>query len=272
MSYKNIIDLHTHTDSSFDGNHSAIFMCETAQLKGLRAIAFTDHIEIDTYYERGFDLTARDSYLHAANARSAFNGKLIVSAGIELGEPTYDTATAEALLSKFNYDIVIGSIHNLRGMPDFCDLDYVNEHTDTRALLDTYFEEVLALAKWGNFDTLAHLTYPLRYIVGEQKINVDMKQYSDIVDSILRSLAENGKALEINTSGLRQPLGVTMPDESTVKRFRELGGEFVTVGSDAHKAEQLGAGIEQGIEIAKRCGFNCISLFKGRTATPVPIE
>ncbi len=272
MEYEKIIDLHTHTDNSFDGHHSAMFLCESAYMKGLRAIAFTDHIEIDAYKSGNFDVTARQAYFYVANARSAFNGKLIVCNGIELGQPTYDIPVAEGLINTFNYDIVIGSIHNLRGKKDFIDFDYKGEASNYPDLLDEYFDEELALAKWGNFDTLAHLTYPLRYIVGEQKLPVDMKRYEDKIEAILKALAENGKALEINTSGLRQPIGETIPGKGIVKLFRELGGEFVTVGSDAHYAEHLGFGIPEGMKIAKECGFNCISLFKNRTPTPIPIE
>lgn len=272
MSYKNIIDLHTHTDNSFDGHHSAMYLCEAAYMKGLRAIAFTDHIEVDAFYERNFDVTARQAYFYIANARSAFRGKLTVCNGIELGQPHYAAEIAEKLIDTLNYDIVIGSVHNLRNKLDFCELDYNTEYTDFYPLLDEYFEEELALAKWGKFDTLAHLTYPLRYIVGEYGKTVDIKRYDDIIDEILKTVAQNGKALEINTSGLRQPLGETMPYEAIVKRFRELGGDFVTVGSDAHYAEHLSAGIEQGMAIAARCGFSCISLFKDRVPTPIPIE
>ncbi len=272
MNYKNIIDLHTHTDNSFDGNHSAMFMCESAYLKGLRAVAFTDHIEIDRFYSGNFDMTARQAYFYVANARSAFDGKLIVCNGIELGQPAYEPQIAEELLSRFNYDIVIGSVHNLRGRKDFCDLDYQTEAANYADLVDEYFDEELALVRWGKFDTLAHLTYPLRYIIGEQKLPIDLSRYTDKIDTILRTLAQSGKALEINTSGLRQPLNETMPSAGIVKRFRELGGEYITVGSDAHYAQHLGANIGDGLEIAKECGFRYVSLFKDRNPTPVPIE
>lgn len=272
MGYKNIIDLHTHTRNSFDGHYSAMFLCETAFFKGLRAIAFTDHIEIDTYESGNFDITARQSYIDCANARSAFRGKLTVCNGIELGQPTYDIPVAEELLSSFKYDIVIGSVHNLRGGQDFCYLDYDNEAANYPDLLDEYFDEELGLVKWGKFDTLAHLTYPLRYIIGEQKKPVDMARYTDKIDEILRLLAQSGKALEINTSGLRQPLGTTMPDEYFVRRFREFGGELITVGSDAHFAEHLGANIEDGMALAKKCGFDYIALFNDRLPTLIPIE
>ncbi|MBR3748122.1 MAG: acyltransferase family protein, partial [Selenomonadaceae bacterium] len=85
-------------------------------------------------------------------------GKLIVGIGVELGQPAYDPETAEKLLSVIDYDIVIGSVHNLRGMKDFCDLDYETEGADYEKLLDEYFDEEIALAKWNDFDTLGHLT------------------------------------------------------------------------------------------------------------------
>ncbi len=272
MSYKNIVDQHVHTDNSFDGNHSAMFLCETACMKGLRAVAFTDHIEIDHYLSDNFDRTAIQSYFEAAKARSAFSGKLLVCCGIELGQPTYDILTAEKLLSSMQYDIVVGSIHNLRDRQDFSYLNYDEPECDCYTLLEEYFNEVLLLAEWGGFDTLAHLTYPLRYMIGNYGKMLDMTRFDDIIDKILKTLVQNGKALEINTSGLRQPYGVTLPEESIVQRFHDLGGEYITIGSDAHFAEHLGAGIPQGIEIAKNCGFNYITLFQTRYPTCIQVE
>ena len=272
MSFKNIIDLHTHTDNSFDGHHSTMFLCETACMKGIRALAFTDHLEMDAFYRDNFDRTAIQAYFEVAKAKSAFSGKLIICNGAELGQAVYDLPVTEKLLNTMNYDIVIGSIHNLPNVQDFYYMDFSDESIDYYALLDDYFNWELKLAQWGGFDTLAHLTYPLRYIVGNYGKPVDMTRYSEIIDEILVTLIRSGKSLEINTAGLRQPIGVTSPDESIVRRYKQLGGEMITVGSDAHFAEHLGAGIEQGYELALRCGFNKIALYQNRTPTLVPIE
>ncbi len=269
MAYK-IIDMHTHTDNSPDGHHSAMYLCEQADMAGLRAIAFTDHVEVDFYKQDSFDRVARHSFFEATKARSAFMGKLLVCLGVELGQPMYDVKTAEEIISALPYDIVIGSVHNLNGVKDFCFLDYA-EH-DVDSLLTEYFDELIKLAQWGKFDTLAHLTYPLRYICGEHGIPVDMSKYKGQVDEILSALVKNRKALEINTSGLRQKIGKTMPEEDIVRRFKELGGEMITVGSDAHYAKDLGAGIREGMEIAKRCGFDSVTLFQNRTPIQIPIE
>ena len=179
---------------------------------------------------------------------------------------------SEKLTSTMNYDIVIGAIHNLPNIQDFYYMDLSDESIDYNALLDQYFDWELKLARWNGFDTLAHLTYPLRYIVGKYKRPVDMSKYSEIIDEILLTLIKNQKSLEINTAGLRQPIGVTSPDESIVRRYKELGGKLITIGSDAHFAEHLGAGIEQGYELALRCGFDSIALYQNRTPTLIPIE
>jgi histidinol-phosphatase (PHP family) len=271
MPFKNLLDLHAHTDNSFDGRHSAVFLCESAAARGLRALALTDHVEMDHYREQDFDRTARQSYFEAGKARSAFRGKLVVCAGVELGQPTYNPAESEHLVQQYSYDVVIGSIHNLRGKKDFWFLSR-EEYEDGGAdrLLREYFDEMLLLARWGKFDVLAHLTYPLRYIAGEHGFPVDLADYAEQTDAILEAAAANKLALEINASGLRQKLAQTMPGEDIVRRFRELGGQRVTVCSDAHYAEHIGAGLEQAMDLALRCGFTHTTLYQKRE--PMQIE
>ena len=272
MAFKNLIDLHTHTDNSFDGHHSTMFLAETAYMKGLRAVAFTDHLEMDAFIKGSFNRTAIQSFFEVVKARSAFNGKLIVCVGAELGQPVYDIPLSEKLLSTMKYDFVIGSIHNLPDKQDFYYMDFSDESIDYMKLLDEYFEWELKLAQWGGFDTLAHLTYPLRYIVGNYGKPVDMSRYSEIIDEILLELIRNKKSLEINTAGLRKKIGVASPDESIVRRYKELGGELITIGSDAHYAEHLGADIDKGYELALRCGFDMVAVYQDRTPTLIPIE
>jgi histidinol-phosphatase (PHP family) len=271
MPFKNLLDLHAHTDNSFDGHHSAVFLCETAAARGLRALALTDHVEMDFYREQSFDRTAKQSYFEIVKARSAFRGKLIVCAGVELGQPTYSLPGSEQLIQQYSYDVVLGSIHNLREKKDFWFMtaeDFAGGRA--QALLREYFDELLLLAEWGGFDVLTHLTYPLRYIEGKHGIPIDRATYAEQVDAVLEAAVKNRLALEINTSGLRQRINETSPAEWVVRRFRELGGQRITVGSDAHVAEDLGAGLEQGMDIALRCGFTYMTLYQKRE--PIEIE
>ena len=151
-------------------------------------------------------------------------------------------------------------------------MDLSDESIDYMKLLGEYFEWELKLAEWAKFDTLAHLTYPLRYIVGKYHRPVDMSKFDEIIDEILLTLIKNEKSLEINTAGLRQPIGVTSPDEGILRRYKELGGKLITIGSDAHYAEHLGAGIDKGYELALKCGFDKIAVYQDRTPTLIPIE
>ena len=265
--------MHTHTDNSFDGNHSTMYMCECAELSGLRGIAFTDHVEIDIFEQGEFNRWARQSYFEIIKARAAFMGKLTVFAGVELGEATYDIPTAEKLLSTLRYDFVIGSIHNLPGEEDFCFLDVDNtSDEEIRNILLRYFEEERKLAEWGKVDTIGHLTYPLRYIVGEHGRKVDLRDYSREIEAVLRAIVHSGIALEINTSGLFQKLGTTMPAEDVIALYRSLGGELITIGSDAHYGEHLGRGICDAMALAERCGFHKLTIYQNREPIQMAME
>lgn len=273
MDYQKILDMHTHTDISFDGNHSAMYMCECAERAGLRGLAFTDHIDVDIYEREDSDRRARQSYFEAMKARAAFMGKLLVFTGVELGEATYDIPKAEKLLNTLHYDFVVGSIHNLRGEEDFFFLDVDNtSDEEIREILLDYFEEERRLAEWGKVDTIAHMTYPLRYIVGEHGRKVDLRDYSREIESVLRAIIHSGIALEINTSGLFQKIGSTMPGEDIVDMYRSLGGRYITIGSDAHYGEHLGRGIREGMAIASRCGLRSLTIYQQREPIEIPME
>lgn len=271
--YKNRIDLHMHTSSSFDGNYSAAMMCESAIENGLATIAITDHFDVDFFERHNLDFRQKSSYEDICSVKDILSDKIRILRGIEMGQPTYDLALTEKSLARYEYDFVIGSIHNPRNQPDYGDFDYAALAQDEiYAMLDNYFEEELMLAKWNGFDTFAHLTYPMRYIVQAGRKDIVLDRYNDITDEIFKVLVANGKALEINTSGLRQPIGKTMPTENYVKRFKDLGGEFLTLGSDAHFTEHVGAGIDEGYAIAERCGFKYVTYFKDRKPIQVRIE
>lgn len=272
MRYKNILDCHTHSDNSPDARHSISLMCEYAVKNGVRGLAITDHCECDAYNNGIYHITTAQSVFETGKARSVFAGQLVVLIGMELGQPILNLEAAKAAANRSCMDFILASMHNLKGYQDFYYLDYSLPENQPEKLLDAYFDSLLQIVEWGGFDSLAHLTYPLRYITGEHGISVDIKQYNDKIDAIFRGLIEKGKALEINTSGLRQKIGTTLPDLALVKRYRKLGGELITIGSDAHCAYDVGAGIEQGMDLATEAGFRFVTLFQNRTPTPIKIE
>lgn len=270
MPFKNRLDLHMHTDNSDDAHHSVILMCEYALRRGLRGVAVTDHCECNRYRSDRFDRAIRQSFFETVKARASFRGTLVVLAGMELGQAMQNLEAAEDALAANPYDFVIGSLHNVKGEADFWQVDY--KEKDPVELLDRYFNEIIELVRWGKFDALAHLTYPLRYIVGVEHIPIHLERWSDQIDTILKELAQSGKALEINTSGFRQPYGKALPHLEIVRRFRELGGEYITVGADAHCCGDVGANIDDGLKLALDAGFRYIALFQQREPMPISIE
>lgn len=265
---KIICDCHTHTINSFDAENTLKEMCQNAIDKGISILAVTDHLEAPE-----LSLGAKSQYgdmlqqiKNCASdvelCREEFGDSLKILKGLELGEPMHNIKLTKKALGITDFDFILASVHNLKDYEDFYFLEYTEENVDL--LLDLYFQELLDTTENADFDSLAHLTYPLRYIVERMHIKPDLYKYKSTIDDILKNLVEREKALEINTSGLFKPIGTTLPDINLVKRFKELGGKYVTIGSDAHNCENLGAGIEKGIDIAKVCGFKYYTIFEKR--------
>ena len=253
-------DSHIHTDNSPDGRYSAEKMCEAAREKGLDMITFTDHCEIDEYYSEHYDTRTVKAFEDYEKAKKKYKNSLTVFSGIEIGQPVFDKQTADKIVSGRKYDYVLASIHHPHGkMPDIKDIEY--DKIDVYRFMEDYFSELYEIAKWDGCDALAHLTCPMRRIQGKYKIDFDYSFIQDATDELLSEIIRQKKAVEINTSGLRQAIGRTMPDDNILIRYRQLGGKYVTVGSDAHSPEDIGAGIKDGIKKARKCGFEQITVF-----------
>lgn len=269
MKYRYISDAHMHSDCSPDAFDPMTMMCEQGAKLGLYSMTLTDHCEANAYYQDEYNKSIRQSFFESKKASVVFRDRLHVYSGMELGQPMQDLKCAEEAVASCDFDFILASVHNINGYDDFYSINYAG--LDPDALFSKYLNEVLETVEWGKFDSLAHLTYPLRYMVGEHRLTVHMEEHAEKVDRILSRLAKSDKALEINTSGLRQSIGATLPDYSIVKRFHELGGRYVTIGSDAHRWADIGAGIEEGLHIALKAGFEHFTVFSKHTPHLLPI-
>ncbi len=270
MRYKFISDSHTHSERSFDGTDSVMMMCEQAASIGLYSITVTDHCECNEYFEKNVSEDISRSVIDTYKARAFYHNRVKVYTGIELGQPTQDPKAAREALLLGDYDFVLGSLHNLRGEEDFYYLDYTEE--SAAELLGRYIEELQELAVQNLFDSLAHLDYPLRYITGSAGIIPDKKYFSDMLDEVLLTVIKNDKAIEVNTSGLRQVIGRTLPGEDVIRRFKALGGKYVTLGSDAHRWGDIGSGIEDGLRLLGACGFTHFTVYEKREPQLLPVS
>ena len=272
---KILCDTHVHSNNSFDGNNSVEEICLKAIEKGISILAITDHLEApeirlgEKSQFGNMRQMISDSYRDAERCSEEFGDKLNVIKGVELGEPMHYPKLTKSALEIADFDFILASVHNLKDEEDFYYLDYSD--VNIPLMFRKYFDELLDTAENAEFDSLAHLTYPLRYIVERTDIRPDLSVYSETIDDIFKALIKREKALEINTSGLSKPIGTTLPDINYVKRFRELGGKYITIGSDAHRTEDLAKGIEKGMEIARICGFEHYTVFENRKPRMVEI-
>lgn len=251
-----MIDFHTHTAASFDCDAPLTSMADAALSSGLSGIAVTDHADLPPYMtaEEVWQ-TVTASWQAADEAVATYADRLQILRGVELGEPLFDTALAREFLAAHPYDFVLGSVHAVRGEEDFYYWDFSKR--DIAFELSRYFDEVLETVHFGGFHALAHLTYPLRYMPPACR-PADFAPWKTALDAIFDTLVKRNIALEVNTAGLRNGFGATQPDVQLLRQYAACGGRLVTVGSDAHRAEDVGADVAATAATLRQMGFQLL--------------
>lgn len=263
-------DMHMHTWFSTDSEACPRDMADEAVRKGLKTICFTDHFDKDDleWGEEGiFDVDAY--FVEMQKLQEEYAGKLNIRIGIELGLRTYLKDYYEELTKKYPFDFVIGSVHNVPYKKDAeGNILYTDpaaeklftDRTDQKAyrlMMETTLENVRTS---DCFQTLGHLDYVVRYGKSREK-EYSYTDYADIIDEILKLLIEKEKGLEVNSAGLKYGLPFAHPHPDVLKRYRELGGEIITIGADAHKPEHIAYDFAKAEEILKSCGFKYYTEF-----------
>jgi histidinol-phosphatase (PHP family) len=258
-------DAHVHTAFSTDSDASIKDMLEAALKKGMDAVCITDHLDLDfPYYEDlgdgAFTFNVEEYVRTLDGLRREYADRLEVRTGIELGLQPHLAETFRGLLRERPFDFVIGSVHLVKGKDP-----YYREafgEIDDKELYRAAFEATLENVKATDaFDVLGHLDYVVRYGKGQAR-EYSYLEYADILDEILRTVIGKGKGIEINTAGLRYGLRFCNPHSDILLRFRELGGEIVTVGSDAHKPGDVAWEFGRAAEILSGCGFRHYAEFE----------
>ena len=171
---------------------------------------------------------------------------------------------------RYNFDFVIGSSHVVHGYDPYFP-PFWKTHTEEEGYRE-YFESILEnIRAFDDFDVYGHIDYVVRYGPTRNE-NYTYARYSDVIDEILRLLIEKGKGIEINTGGFKYGLGHPNPCEEILARYRELGGEIITVGADAHAPEHVGFAFEKVPQILKDAGFIYYTVFRKRKPEFIKIE
>jgi len=257
-----MFDLHLHTSVSYDSKELPKNMIDRARELGLKGICFTDHFDLMHGEETPYmTFTAEDFH-------KAYDGikdkDLEILRGCELGLTDKESQKRFLALEKScGFDYVIGSMHRDLTLGYGC---YSKEYWEGKTALqvfDMYLENLLALLKENsNFDCLGHMTFAAKSPHNLAHERLLYKNHADVCDEIFKELINRGKGMEINTSGYSR-VGEFLPSKDFLLRYKELGGEIITAGSDAHSAPKLGYMIGEATALAKDV-FGYVCTFKQR--------
>ena len=256
-----IYDCHVHSDNSVDGRSSVDEICKTAIEKGITAITITDHA---TPKPAGVTDYAhiKNSIKEARIAAEKYKGKLMVLAGAER-EDEYPADFREDFYD-FDLDCVLGSAHSKPTLREYfpdsgfrdilaCSksspLEFVSE------VVRKYYQRLADITYYADVDVITHLTFMFRYINGHNKRSLSVEPFYPEIDNILKGVIEREKSLELNTSGKALEWNQFMPDAEILKRYYNMGGRFITIGSDAHKKENIAVGFSEAAKMLKEIGF-----------------
>jgi histidinol-phosphatase (PHP family) len=232
--------------------------------RGIAELAITDHIDFDPRWPNfGPDIRERERTVREAAERWGPRG-VAIRFGLEVSYEIRREQEIREHLARHAYDFVIGSVHVTAESPYFVSsVAAWVEGKSLPAIVAPYFDEVEAAVRTGLFDALGHIDVVKRYVM-PHVMPAAFAGAPELYEPILRALVDTGTALEVNTSGLRQRSRETYPPPAIVAMFRELGGERVTAGSDAHHANWFGLGLEEGYRAIADAGFEHLTFRRGR--------
>lgn len=255
-----MFDFHMHSSVSFDSTEKAINMVKAAENLGLKEICFTDHYDFNSDKNGHHDLYTKEQYLAAYNDLTSASVK--IRRGVEFGLTYWNKNELDAYLKMLpQTDFVLGSVHYVGGTDPYFKEFW--QGRDFRNAIDSYLQEVLTCVQvHDNFDALGHLTYVCKSSYNPLKKGIAYSEVCDVVDQIFNTVIQKGKGIEVNTSGMDR-IGEFLPTAEYLKRFKELGGEIVTVGSDAHDASRVGQYSKEAIALIGKY-FPYVCTFKNR--------
>ena len=257
-----LIDYHTHSLCSPDSQAPMPDMAAAGAAAGLSELCFTDHFDL-LDFSGNLCLThdwapARAQF---ALAQAQWGGRIRLKYGVELGGAPTDFGAAERVLAE-PLDFVIASVHNLdlsAGGTDFYEVHY-HSMALCRAHIDNYLTTMEAISRWDGYDVLGHIPYLLRYMRDRDGQPVRLEEWEERLRRILSNAVARGKGMEVNTNR-----GTSLPDYLwLIRLYKELGGEVVTVGTDAHRPQDVAKGVPAAYELLKEAGFRYVTVFEGR--------
>lgn len=254
-------DYHVHSSFSEDCDIEMESMIKSAIDMGFKEIAITDHLDLD-YPDRNFQfLLDFSAYQKALNQyMKQYAGKIKVVKGIEMGLQKHILSECEQVVDSFEYDFVLASFHGTDQKDLHCG-DYFKERSPLNCYIDYYTNIYDCLSDYKKYNVIAHINLVDRYAHYIENDNVKLSQYMEIVEGIFKKIIDDGKGIEINTSCGRYQMKKTIPTVEMLKLYKDLNGEIITMGSDAHYKNHIGYDFNYYFDLLKSLGFRYITAF-----------
>jgi histidinol-phosphatase (PHP family) len=257
-----MFDSHVHSNFSPDSKASMKEVLDKSIEKGLQSICFTDHYDLD-YDGKNNDLTfdIQAYFKKIDSLRDQYQDRIEVRAGIELGLQPHLGQRYYTLFKDLPFDFILASVHSV-DREDFFQGNFFDTRNQQQAYEDYFTELKQSITTYDHFQALGHTDVIKRY--GGYAKPLPYTFYREILREILRLLIENGKGIELNTSGLRYGLEAFHPSTEILRDYFELGGEILTLGSDSHQSTGTGAYFPEALKLLKSLGFTSYSSFKNQ--------
>jgi len=264
-------DYHVHSSFSSDSQTPMETMVEQAISLGMERICFTDHMDLDfpEEYEFTFQFDPDAYFKKLEQTACAYKHDIKVLKGIEIGMMPHLGGRYNHLLASYPFDFVIASTHLIDRIDPYYP-EYWEGKSSAQGL-QHYFESILEnIAIYQNFDVYGHLDYISRYAPDKNK-DFHIEDFQEIIDNILKTLIRFGKGIEVNTAGYKYGMGHPNPHEDIIRRYLELGGRIITIGSDGHQPEHLGYAFPHIEQVLKEIGIKEYMVFENRESIVLPL-
>ena len=267
-----IPDYHIHTDFSPDSLMTHYEAARAAIRAGITEICFTEHMDLGHHMELFNRVPEFDRIKVSIQALRKEFPMINIRYGLEAGYMKETAEETAKVIVGQAFDYVILSIHCVDGMD--CYLPEAKRGRDKatayRRYLEILYESVTDERLTDSYDVVGHIGYIAKCKYYEDN-TMPYSMFPELFDEILSVIIKKGKGIEVNTSGINRA-GHVLPHPSVIRRYYELGGRIITIGSDAHTPERVGEYVPETIDIVRECGVKEIVMFKKRKPEFIIIE
>lgn len=256
-----MFDCHMHTKFSTDSNMDASIACDTAIGLGLNGIALTDHVDFD-FPGEDYMIDFNKYFAEMTVVREKYSDRIKLLYSVEVGIQPHVLTESMQLITGYPFDYVLASVHIIDGVDP-----YLREYYKDKSKIDAYeryLQKIYFMIKnLDSFDMVGHLEYIIRYSNYADR-TLRYSDHKETIDAILIELIQQGRGFEVNTGTYRNETADAQYDFEVLKRYRELGGELICLGSDAHRPEHIGVRFDYFAQMLREAGFKYTVHFEKR--------